>query len=199
MYSSRNITEDIDLSVRMQRAGMRIVYADNAIVYTEGAESLTGLMKQRLRWKRGRFQTFYEHWALFFSSNKKHNRLLTWVVLPMALFGDLQLFFEPYFLLFLYIYSFLTHDFSSFISGILVVASMFVVQMFDSRSKIRAPLLFLAPIGWLLFYITTMVEHQALLQSITGMLSGQKIRWQRWQRTGIAASQRLAIDRRSAT
>jgi biofilm PGA synthesis N-glycosyltransferase PgaC len=186
-FNPKNITEDIDLSVRMQKAGMPIVYAVNAVVYTEGAVTFEGLLKQRLRWKRGRFQTFYEHRALFLSSNKKHNAILSWLILPLALFGDMQLFFEPFFLLFLYFYSLITHDFSSFISGILVVGTMFVVQLFDDRSEKKLPLFILAPIGWLLFYVTTVVEHHALIQSIRGIVTGKSVEWQRWKRQGIVA------------
>ncbi len=184
LYNHHNITEDIDLSVRIQDAGMRIVYAADAIVYTEGATTLEGLMKQRLRWKRGRFKTFSDHRHLFFSAKPHHNRILTWVVLPLAIFGDMQLFFEVIFLGFLYIYSLTTHDFSSFISGIMVVSSMFFVQIFDDRSARRWSLYILAPIGWLLFYLTTFVEYHALIKSIWGLLTGQKIEWQRWKRAG---------------
>ena len=97
-YSLTNITEDIELSVRIQNAGMKIAYASDAIVYTEGATTLSGLMKQRLRWKRGRFETFAEHKKLFFSTRKEHRKILTLLILPLALFGELQLFFEIFFL-----------------------------------------------------------------------------------------------------
>lgn len=187
LYNHTNITEDIELSVRIQDAGMKIVYASDAIVYTEGANNLSGLMKQRLRWKRGRFQTFADHKHLFFSSKPRHNKALTWVVLPLAIFGDTQLFFEVLFLGFLYVYSFLSNDYSSFISGILVVSSMFVVQMIDDKSTRRASLFVLAPIGWMLFYITTFVEYYALVKSLWLTASGQEVRWQKWQRKGCLA------------
>ncbi|MBI2120900.1 MAG: glycosyltransferase family 2 protein [Parcubacteria group bacterium] len=188
MYNHGNITEDIELSVRIQNAGMRIVYVSDAIIYTEGASTLTGLMKQRLRWKRGRFQTFYDHRHLFFSSEKHHNKILTWFVLPLALFGDTQLFFEVIFLSFLYIYSFLTHDFSSFVSGIVVVSSMFAVQMFfDDKTTNRLSFYFFAPIGWLLFYVSTMVEYYALVQSFWGFYRKKEVTWQKWQRTGCVS------------
>jgi cellulose synthase/poly-beta-1,6-N-acetylglucosamine synthase-like glycosyltransferase len=184
LYDPKNITEDIDLSVRIQDNGMRIVYAADAVVYTEGATTLSGLMRQRLRWKRGRFQTFSRHRHLFFSGNKRHNKLLTWLILPFAVFGDTQLFFEVLFLLFLYFYSLATHDFSSFISGIIVVSFMFFVQIFDGKPK-KIELYLLAPIGWLLFYITTFVEYNALIKSIWGVFTHKKVRWQRWERTGV--------------
>ncbi len=184
-YSTHNITEDIDLSVRIQKAGMKIVYASDALVYTEGASTLSGLMAQRLRWKRGRFQTFAEHHSLFFSTDDTHNQLLTWIVLPFAVFGDTQLFFEVLFLLFLYVYAVLMHDFSSFISGIIVVTSMFVFQLFDDSSPRKIGFYILAPIGWLLFYLTTVVEYRALFRSLWGMVSKQKLVWQRWERVGV--------------
>jgi len=184
-YSNTNITEDIDLSVRIQEAGMRIAYAADAIVYTEGAGELGGLMKQRLRWKRGRFQTFWEHRRLFFSRLSRHNKFLTWGVLPLALFGDIQLFFEVLFLAFLYVYSMLTHDFSSFVSGIIVVSLIFAIQIFDDPRSTKLSLYLLAPIGWLLFYVTTVVEYRALISSLRGILSGKKLRWQRWERAGL--------------
>lgn len=189
MYSSENITEDIDLSVRIQKAGMRIIYAADAIVYTEAATTIKGLAAQRLRWKRGRFQTFFQHRSLFFSDQQKHNKLLSWLVLPLALFGDIQLFFEAFFLLFLYIYSFITHDFSSFLSGIIVVSAMFVVQLWDDKHAQKKDLLqlyLLAPIGWLLFYVTTAVEYRALIKSIWGLTTGQELAWQKWHRVGVS-------------
>lgn len=188
LYSHENITEDIELSVRIQKAGMKIVYADDAIVYTEGAATFKGLAAQRLRWKRGRFQTFYEHRNFFFSEDQLHGKLLTWLVLPLALFGDLQLFFEVFFILFLYIYSFMTHDASSFISGIIVVSAMFFVQLWDDKRLKRKDMLqlyLLAPIGWLLFYITTVVEYRALVKSVWGMVTKEKLAWQKWNRVGI--------------
>jgi biofilm PGA synthesis N-glycosyltransferase PgaC len=188
-YSAENITEDIDLSVRIQKAGMRIVYAADAIVYTEGATTFKGLAAQRLRWKRGRFQTFLEHKHMFFSENKKHSKTLTWLIMPLALFGEIQLFFEVIFIAFLYIYSFMTHDFTSFVSGIIVVSAMFFVQIVDDKNLKRRNLIMLyllAPIGWLLFYVTTAVEYRALVKSIWGLATGKELAWQKWNRVGIA-------------
>lgn len=185
-YNTTNITEDIELSVRIQDAGMKIVYAHDAIIHTEGATTLTGLMKQRLRWKRGRFETFVQFKHLFFSLRKKHNKVLTCAIMPLALFGEIQLFAELGFLFFLYVYSYLTSDYSSFLSGILVVGSMFLVQMlFDDKATRKVSFILLAPIGWLLFYVSTLVEYQALIRSLWSMIRGQEIKWQRWQRSGV--------------
>ena len=188
LYNSSNITEDIDLSVRIQKAGMKIVYAADAIVYTEGAATFKGLAAQRLRWKRGRFQTFIEHRAMFFSETEKHNKVLTWLIMPLALFGEVQLFFEVIFIGFLYVYSFMTQDFTSFMSGIVVVSAMFFVQIVDDKNIKKRDLVtlyLLAPIGWLLFYITTTIEYRALVKSVWGLATGKELAWQKWQRVGI--------------
>lgn len=186
LYNTKNITEDIDLSVRIQEAGMKIVYASDAIVYTEGANDVQGLMKQRLRWKRGRFETFYNKKHLFFSNKKNHNKILTNLILPSAIFGDVQLSLEIFFLIFLFIFSFMTSDFSSFISGIIVVSSMFFVQIFfDDKNTRKNSFYFLIPIGWMLFYLTTFVECNALFKSIKGVLQKKEIKWQQWKRTGV--------------
>lgn len=189
-YSVSNITEDIDLSVRIQHAGMKIIYAQDAVVYTEGATDFTGLIKQRLRWKRGRFETFFEYRSLFFSTERKHNKILSWIILPLAIFGDIQLSFELFFIAFLYIYSYLVSDYSSFISGIIVVSSMFAIQIiFDGYRKKLGNLILLAPIGWLLLYISTFVEFNALLKAFLGYAKGEKVRWQNWNRKGVFLKQ----------
>ncbi len=185
IYNTKNITEDIELSVRIQKAGMKIVYVPDAIIYTEGASELRGLMKQRLRWKRGRFETFMQHRDMFFSLKPYHNKLLTWLILPMAVFGDVQLAFELLFILLLYVFSLLTHDFSVFISGIFVVSLIFFIQLFDDKQNKKPGYLLLAPIGWLLFYLTTIVEFNALFKSVWGLVRGKELKWQKWQRKGV--------------
>jgi biofilm PGA synthesis N-glycosyltransferase PgaC len=185
-YNISNITEDIELSVRIQDAGMKIVYVADAIIYTEGASEIKGLMKQRLRWKRGRFETFFQHKHLFFSAKRDHNKLLTCIILPLAWFGELQLALEMFFLMFLYIYSFFTQDFSSFISGIIVVGFMFFIQLcFDDKQTRKASFYLLAPIGWLLFYVSTFVEFNALLKSVIGLAQKKELKWQKWERKGV--------------
>jgi cellulose synthase/poly-beta-1,6-N-acetylglucosamine synthase-like glycosyltransferase len=190
-YSTTNITEDIELSVRIQGNGMRIAYAPDALVYTEGAVTLAGLMKQRLRWKRGRFETFAEHRDMFFSFKKEHNFLLSWFILPLALIGELQLSLEIAFLSFLYVFSFITGDFTSFISGIIVVGSMFIVQViFDNHRESTIPFLLLAPIGWLLFYVSTFVETNALFKALWGYIRKKELTWQKWERKGVFLEQK---------
>ena len=185
-YSTTNLTEDIELTVRMQDAGMKIEFASEAVVYTEGASDLASLKKQRLRWKRGRFQTFYQHMHLFFSTKKRHNKFLTWGIMPLAIIQEIQLLLEIPFLIFLYVFSILNADFTSYLTGVLVVGMMFVVQFtFYDKSTRRVSFIALAPIGWLLFYTATYVESWALIKSIESFIFKKEISWQKWERKGI--------------
>lgn len=187
-YSTTNITEDIELTVRMQDAGMKIEYASDATVYTEGASDLQSLKKQRLRWKRGRFQTFWQHLHLFFSFKKRHNKFLTWGVMPLAIIQEVQLLLEIPFLIFLYVFSIMNADFTSYLTGVLVVGLMFVIQFtFYDKTTRKFSFIALAPIGWLLFYIATYVEAWALVKSIESFIFRKEVSWQRWERKGVGS------------
>lgn len=188
-YSTNNITEDIELTVRLQDAGMKISYVPEAVVYTEGANDLESLKKQRLRWKRGRFQTFFQYWHMFFSTEKHHNKALTFFTMPMAVFSEIQLLFEIPFIVFLYSFSVINQDFTSFFTGVVIVGTMFVVQfMFYDKTTRKVSFIALAPIGWLLFYIATYVEAYALIKSIRLLIAGKELHWQNWERTGVTSA-----------
>ncbi len=186
-FNESNITEDIELSMRIQRRGMKIVYAENAVIYTEGASDMQGLLKQRLRWKRGRIETFLQHRSLFFSLHPRHRRALSWVILPVALLGDIQLFFEPFFLVALYLVGLASHNFAPFLATICMLTFMLLMVFIFERGR-DWRLLLLAPIAWLFFYVTTVVELNALVKSLWGILRKKELKWQRWQRSGITSS-----------
>jgi biofilm PGA synthesis N-glycosyltransferase PgaC len=185
-YTTEVITEDIELTLRIQMAGMKIVYVSDAVVYTEGADDIRGLIKQRVRWRHGRVQTFWKYRSLFLKSTGTINKLVSWIILPIALFGDVQLFCEVFFIIFLYFYSFWTNNFTVFMSGIVVVSSMFAVQIFNERQEARRlSFVLMAPIGWVLFYLSTYVEHNAMVKSLWSVMRGREATWQRWQRKGV--------------
>ncbi len=52
-WSPRALTDDIDVTWRIQIAGWRVVYQPMAIVWILMPETLAGLWKQRLRWAEG--------------------------------------------------------------------------------------------------------------------------------------------------
>ncbi|OIQ28037.1 MAG: glycosyl transferase [Alphaproteobacteria bacterium MedPE-SWcel] len=61
LYSDATLTEDADLTIQVNRAGYRIVYEPRARAYTEVPEQVGQLLKQRLRWSFGMFQSAWKH------------------------------------------------------------------------------------------------------------------------------------------
>lgn len=73
-----NLTEDLEIALRLKYNGYRIFMEPSSITYTKAPATLSALWQQRMRWARG---YIYNHWnyrSMFFSS--KH-----------GLFGAFQL------------------------------------------------------------------------------------------------------------
>ena len=60
-WNTRTLTDDIDVTWRVQMAGWRVVYEPNAIVWILMPETLRGLWKQRLRWAEGGSQMMLDY------------------------------------------------------------------------------------------------------------------------------------------
>lgn len=61
LYSPDTITEDADLTVSILRAGYRVVFEERALSFTDAPDTLSGFMRQRLRWTFGMMQTAWKH------------------------------------------------------------------------------------------------------------------------------------------
>lgn len=97
-YDTNTVTEDIDLTLKILRHGnkkFRVIYGSDVVTFTQGALTVRDLIKQRYRWKWGRYQTFLKNKDLFFSRDKKFTKRLTWFYLPYALFSDITFVIEP--------------------------------------------------------------------------------------------------------
>lgn len=97
-YDSNTVTEDIDVTMKILRNGnknVRAVYGSDVIAYTQAALTISDLIRQRYRWKWGRYQTFWKNRTMFFSGDKKLTKGLSWFYLPFALFCDFAFLFEP--------------------------------------------------------------------------------------------------------
>jgi len=64
-YDPDTLVEDFDTTVKALKA-KRVVHASlSALAYTEAPETVSDLIKQRLRWYRGNFQTILKHNDIF--------------------------------------------------------------------------------------------------------------------------------------
>lgn len=188
LFDEANKTEDIEMSMRTKFHGLRSIYAEDVLCYTEGAASYLGLISQRLRWKKGRFDTFLHYRRMFFSVDRGHNKFLGWFILPFAMFAELQLLLEPIGATLLLTYSIIAGEYVSLALSMLFVGiSYFVVATFGTRLswRERVQLLALWPVTWPLFYIVVWIEFHALLRSSHMVLRGDTLEWQKWKREGI--------------
>lgn len=179
-------TEDIELSTRLQNNGCKIIYIEDAIAYTEGPVTFSGLLKQRLRWKKGRLDTFILHKNLFFSKDSKHNKFLTHYLLPITLFYEIELLLEPFITIFGVYYLYATHDFRALVLWMLFTTSINVITfIFGSRKNSKLAFLFI-PFYFLLSYILTVIEIYAMYESVRLIIVKKDVVWQKWDRKGIS-------------
>ncbi|HSX28821.1 MAG TPA: glycosyltransferase [Candidatus Saccharimonadales bacterium] len=190
MFDEKNKTEDIEMSMRTKYHGLKSLYAEDVLCYTEGASSYLSLISQRLRWKKGRFDTFLTYRRMFFSLHNNHNKPLSWFILPFAMFAELQLLLEPLGLTLLITYSLLSGEFVSLALSMLFVGiSYIIVGLFGKHLSLkeRIRLFLLWPFTWPLFYIVVWIEFHALLRGLHMVLRGDTLEWQNWKREGIEA------------
>ena len=85
-------TEDMEMALRIQRAGYHIENAPRAKVFTKAPKTVWSLLKQRTRWTSGFMRNAFDYRDLFM--NKKHG-VLGLLVLPLGIFalvGSVSLF-----------------------------------------------------------------------------------------------------------
>ena len=158
---------------------------ENVVAYTEGASNLIGLVNQRLRWKKGRFDTFKQYRQLFFSTDEKHNYWLSFFILPYAMLSELQLFFEPLAISILIMYSVISADYLSLALGLAFTFQIYYITALFSSERVQFKTILSFPFTWTLFYFLVWVEFMALIKSVVMYSKGEQVEWQRWERKGV--------------
>jgi poly-beta-1,6-N-acetyl-D-glucosamine synthase len=185
LFDTENKTEDIEMSMRCRYAGYKCTYAEDVLTFTEGASNILGLINQRIRWKKGRFDTFLKYRNMFFSADDRHNAFLSFFVLPYAMLSELQLLLEPIAISVLIAYSFTTSDFLSLTIGLFFILQIYIVTTFFHGLKPNLKILLSFPFTWTLFYLLVWIEFLSLYKSIKMSFEGTDITWQKWDRKGI--------------
>ncbi|HYH74767.1 MAG TPA: glycosyltransferase family 2 protein, partial [Candidatus Saccharimonadales bacterium] len=185
LFDTLNKTEDIEMSMRTKFHGLRSTYAEDVVCYTEGAARVGDLISQRVRWKKGRLDTFRKYRSLFFSTEEKHNFFLSFFILPFSLLAEIQLLFEPIAIAIAIAYSLVTSEYLSLAIGLLFIMLVFIAVSFFHSSKPRPLLIFSFPFFWPLFYMLDWIEFLALHKSLKMIRQGKDVEWQRWDRKGI--------------
>ena len=77
-WNPERLTEDIDITWALQRAGWQVRYEPHALVWILMPESLKGLWRQRLRWAEGGLQVLAANLNLLWTPRQ-------WRLLPLML------------------------------------------------------------------------------------------------------------------
>lgn len=174
-YDGDTITEDIDLTMKMIQEGNKensVIYGSDVISNTESVLSVKDLKKQRFRWKWGRSQAFYKNRNLFFNSDARFSKQLTWLYLPYALFSDISFFLEPFLIGYIFYVIFAFSDFITLFSAIAVISGYMALNLFlENTLTVKEKLLLLpfVPSMYVFFYMLSYVEYYALIKMIIGL------------------------------
>ena len=116
------------------------------------------------------------------------NKLFFWIILPLVIVEDIELVLGVTYIVLLYIYSFVSHDFTYLLSSIAIVSVISFLQFSEDRYFRKFSYLLLAPIVWFLLHIKTLVDLFSLMQALYTFCRKREVKWQKWQRTGVADS-----------
>jgi biofilm PGA synthesis N-glycosyltransferase PgaC len=193
LFDTENKTEDIEMSMRTKFHGMKSTYAEDVICFTEGASDFKGLIAQRVRWKKGRLDTFKKYRSMFFSTEDHHNWFLSFFVLPFSMLTEVTLFFEPIAIAIMIAYVIVTGEYLSLSLGIMYIFLAFLtIPVFHGKPRPHYLLFF--PF-WPLFYVLDWIEFISLYKSLRMIKQGKQVEWQKWNRQGIG---KLASKERPA-
>lgn len=92
-YDTDTVTEDIDLTLKLLRhfgnRQYRFGYAEDVVAYTPPVHYFGQLLKQRYRWKYGRFKALFKYHQLLWSRElNKYTFNLSWWKLPKVFFEE---------------------------------------------------------------------------------------------------------------
>ncbi|MFU8851002.1 bifunctional polysaccharide deacetylase/glycosyltransferase family 2 protein [Micromonospora sp. SL1-18] len=179
------LAEDTDLTMKVLRAGWRVVYEEAAIAWTEAPSSLRQLWRQRYRWCYGTLQAMWKHRHALREpgvGGKLGRRGLPYltvfqVLLPLA--APAVDVFAVYGLLFL-----------PWSKLVLAWLGLLLLQGFTAAYALRLDRERYGPLWALPFQqlVYRQVMYLVVVQSVVTALVGNRLHWQRMARTGEAAA-----------
>ncbi|SCL58395.1 Glycosyltransferase, catalytic subunit of cellulose synthase and poly-beta-1,6-N-acetylglucosamine synthase [Micromonospora citrea] len=182
---SDTLAEDTDLTMKVLRAGWRVVYEEAAIAWTEAPSSLRQLWRQRYRWCYGTMQAMWKHRHALRergAGGKLGRRGLPYltvfqVVLPLT--APAVDVYAVYGLLFL-----------PWSTLVLAWAGLLLLQTVTAAYALRLDRERPGPLWSLPFQqlIYRQLMYLVVVQSVVTALIGNRLRWQRMVRTGEAAA-----------
>ena len=186
--SGQTLAEDTDFTMALIRAGWRVVYAPDAIAWTEAPASLRQLWRQRYRWCYGTMQAMWKHRRALVergAAGRLGRRGLTYlllfqVALPLCacmvdVYGVYGLLFLP----------------PAKVAA--VWAGFTLLQMATAGYALRLDKERYGPLWTLPFQqvVYRQLMYLVVIQSTVMALVGDRLRWHRMVRTGAVAGKPL--------
>ena len=94
-FDVSNITEDLEMAWRLRKAGYKITYAYEAVVYTLVPQTLGSLLRQRIRWYRGKLSNISKHRDMFLNPKYEYFGMF---IMPFSLASELAAMGTIYFI-----------------------------------------------------------------------------------------------------
>jgi cellulose synthase/poly-beta-1,6-N-acetylglucosamine synthase-like glycosyltransferase len=117
------MTEDIDFSAKVLRAGYKIHFEPNALTRTDSPETISSLKKQRYRWGKGAMFSFMRHCDFYVKNPQFLVYSLPYIFFPIALFGffvlNTYLYIIPFLSLYI-IYTLSLKEFTIFVTTLII-------------------------------------------------------------------------------
>lgn len=95
-YRKAHNTEDMEIAVRMQKAGMKIGNAYDAFILTTAPKNLKALFKQRLRWSYGFIKNAMENRDIYFNPKYGNLGVIVFPTATLSLFSSVFLLFVKF-------------------------------------------------------------------------------------------------------
>lgn len=175
-YDTDTVTEDIDLTMKLLNhfgnQQWHFGYAEDVLAYTPPVHYFGQLLKQRYRWKYGRFKALFKYHEMMFSKNtKKYTITLSWWKLPKVFFEEFMMLVDPLLLGWAIWLAYHYFDLTTFITLILLYCVFGVASVLPEKMPIKQQLylILLSPFAFLMLYVINLVDYVSLIHCLINM------------------------------
>jgi len=206
-YPVNTVAEDADLTMSLLEQGLKVVYEDRSLAFTEAPIDAKGLMRQRFRWSFGTLQAVWKHRAAFLK-----NKAMGLFALPNILIFQMLLPLVSPFIDLMFAYGIIHYfidlhyhpDATSSASFMKLVTYFLAFLLIDFiTSAVAFSLERRHPAnkgdGWLLFHIWLQrfsyrqLFSVVLFKTIRRAIDGKPFNWDKLERTAKMSKQTEAL------
>ncbi len=161
-FEHDTLTEDLDFTYKINKAGLKIKFNRRAVVYTQDPDTLSSYINQMRRWYGGGWQNLKKHFDV---SVTKPSAALMLSMSYIEGFMSPLLFFVVPFLNMVFFLKLL----------VLYLVSNIVMGIYSSIKKGRIDLLLYSPLGVILTYINAYVFFEQFFKEM--ILNKKSMKW----------------------